>query len=278
MDYIKSPLNYTGGKYKLLSQILPLFPNHIDTFVEPFCGGLNVSLNVNAQQYILNDNCFQLIDLWDYISKTPINQLLKEIDYYINKYELSMCNEMGYLQLRAERNIQNNNTILLFLLICYGFNHQIRFNNKGSFNIPFGKNRSAYNMVIRENLIKTSTQLKNMKTIFSSVDFRNVILNNIQKNNFVYCDPPYLVTQATYNGIWKEQEERDLLNLLTQLDDNNIKFALSNVLYCGQKTNEILLNWIKKYDVIELDKTYNNCNYQKKETNKKTQEILVKNY
>ena len=40
-EYIKSPLNYTGGKYKLLPQILPLFPNEIDTFIDLFGGGYN---------------------------------------------------------------------------------------------------------------------------------------------------------------------------------------------------------------------------------------------
>ena len=34
--YVKSPLNYTGGKYKLLPQIVPLFPEGIDTFVDLF--------------------------------------------------------------------------------------------------------------------------------------------------------------------------------------------------------------------------------------------------
>lgn len=44
---IQSPLNYTGGKYKLLPQILPLFPGDIRVFVDLFCGGCNVGLNVD---------------------------------------------------------------------------------------------------------------------------------------------------------------------------------------------------------------------------------------
>ena len=34
MKYIKSCLNYTGGKYKLLPQIIPLIPRDIDTFYD----------------------------------------------------------------------------------------------------------------------------------------------------------------------------------------------------------------------------------------------------
>lgn len=38
-NYVKSPLNYTGGKYKLLDDIIPLFPIKVDTFVDVFAGG-----------------------------------------------------------------------------------------------------------------------------------------------------------------------------------------------------------------------------------------------
>lgn len=49
---IKSPLNYTGGKYKLLPQILSFFPEKVPLFIDLFCGGGNVGINV--QQIILS--------------------------------------------------------------------------------------------------------------------------------------------------------------------------------------------------------------------------------
>lgn len=52
---IKSPLNYIGGKAKLLNQILPLFPNEIDNFIDLFAGGCNVGINVNANKIYCND-------------------------------------------------------------------------------------------------------------------------------------------------------------------------------------------------------------------------------
>lgn len=57
---IQSPLNYTGGKFKLLAQIFPLFPTNIDTFVDLFCGGCNVGINVKAAKHIYNDINFYL--------------------------------------------------------------------------------------------------------------------------------------------------------------------------------------------------------------------------
>ena len=53
--YIKSPLNYTGGKFRLLPQLLPHFPDNADVFVDLFCGGASVGLNVRAERVILND-------------------------------------------------------------------------------------------------------------------------------------------------------------------------------------------------------------------------------
>ncbi|MCA6073010.1 MAG: DNA adenine methylase, partial [Endomicrobium sp.] len=50
----RSPLFYIGDKYKLLKQLLPLFPARINNFYEPFIGGGSVFLNVSANGYILN--------------------------------------------------------------------------------------------------------------------------------------------------------------------------------------------------------------------------------
>ena len=52
---IKSPFNYIGGKYKLLPQILPLFPSKISMFYDVFGGGASVSLNVNSEYVYYND-------------------------------------------------------------------------------------------------------------------------------------------------------------------------------------------------------------------------------
>ena len=61
---IKSPLNYIGGKAKLLDQILPLFPKKINTFLDLFAGGCNVGLNVKAEKLICNDNLKFLIEMY----------------------------------------------------------------------------------------------------------------------------------------------------------------------------------------------------------------------
>lgn len=126
--YIKSPLNYTGGKYKILDKIIPKFPSKINTFVDLFSGGFNVGINVDANRIICNDNISYLIELYEYIKETETEELILKIKQIINKYELNKTKKEGYSKLRNEYNLSKK-PVLLFVLICFSFNHQIRFNN-----------------------------------------------------------------------------------------------------------------------------------------------------
>ena len=104
MNYVKSPLNYVGGKYKLLKEIIPLFPSNIDTFVDLFGGGFNVCANVQGRRIIYNDIVIPVVELLEYIKKYKIEDLLTEIDTYIDKYNLSKENKDGFLELRNDYN------------------------------------------------------------------------------------------------------------------------------------------------------------------------------
>ena len=93
---IKSPLNFTGGKYKLLPQLLPLFPHNISIFVDLFCGGCNVALNENAQKIICNDNDGKLIGLLSFLSQTDFETLFPKIKKVISDFNLSDSATHGY--------------------------------------------------------------------------------------------------------------------------------------------------------------------------------------
>ena len=88
LDLIQSPLNYTGGKYKLLPQLLPLFPKNIDIFVDLFCGGANVGINVKSNRTILNDTNDNLTYLFS-MFKNLGNDFFLLLDEIIDKYGLS---------------------------------------------------------------------------------------------------------------------------------------------------------------------------------------------
>lgn len=151
--------------------------------------------------------------------------------------------------------------------------------------MPSGKSRSKYTHVMAENLDRFINKVTSTNIEYVNNDFRSFDISLLGENDFVYCDPPYLISNAVYNEKNKlgngygEQEETELLNLLDRLNSMGVKFALSNVLYHKGLDNTILIEWSKKYNVHYLDKNYSTCNYQLKERdNTKTVEVLVTNY
>ena len=279
-------MNYIGGKYKLLPQILPLFPKQIDTFIDMFCGGGNVGVNVEANKLLLNDNLLYIVELYKQFKAMPINDIVEHIENRIDLFELSATNTDGYLALRNKYN-QERNPLDLFVLTAYSFNHQIRFNNKHQFNIPFGKNRSRYNANMKKNLEMFIAKLHELDVEFSSSNFEELDLSGLTSNDFVYCDPPYLITTGTYNdgkrGFtgWSHREEMKLLSLLSELNRKGIRFALSNVLEHKGRTNAVLKQWVEMHNfkVYHLNKNYQNSNYHSiNKDNDITDEVLITNY
>ena len=276
-DYIKSPLNYIGGKHKLLKNILPLFPDKINTFVDLFGGGFNVGVNVQAEHIIYNDIIKPVVELLDYLkSNNDIEDILSDIDNYIQQYQLSKENKEGYLQLRNFYNTIQKTPIIFYTLLCYAFNNQIRFNKNGDYNMPFGKDRSSFNPTLRQKFIDFHKKINNTDCVFVNHSFENFDFSDFDSNDFVYCDPPYFNSVASYNeqGGWTAEHEQKLLNLLDSLNERGIKFALSNNL---KYDNPYLKEWLKKYKVHYINHDYSNCNYHKIDKSKDI-EVLITNY
>lgn len=282
-DFIKSPLNYIGGKYKLLPQLVKFFPDDIDTFVDLFAGGFNVGVNVKANKYICNDINTYVVNLFKKFKDMDSDEILDKISKNIDKYHLSKTNENGYKELRNHYN-KYHDLIDLYTLVCYSFNYQFRFNNNHEFNNPFGKNRSSFSDTMKENLIKFTSKLKEMDIDFKTQDFIDVKLDDLGCQDFIYCDPPYLISTGSYNDgnrgfkDWKSKQDLELLDYLDKANAKGIKFALSNVIEHNGIVNNGLLEWSKKYKVYEIDSDYSNCSYHKIGKNLKTREVLIVNY
>lgn len=282
-------MNFTGGKYKILDKILPLFPEHNDVFVDLFGGGMNVAINVeNCDKVIYNDYDENIVGIMSTCHMYPIEILLHGVLYYIDKYELSKTNVEGYNQMRKDFNEGNYGRyfrdMMLYTLTCYSFNYQTRFNQKGEFNMPFGKNRSSFNDSIKNRMIAFCRKLHGMKDniVISHGTYYSIIFEILKdikyedKEVFFYCDPPYLNSVATYNerGGWTEEHEEELLECLDMIDKAGMKFALSNNL---KYDNPALSGWRKKYNTHYINADYSNCNYQKKDRSEDC-EVLITNY
>jgi len=303
-ELISSPLNYTGGKFRIISQIMKHFPNDIDTFVDLFCGGCNVGINVKCNKLILNDINKELIELFKVFKQNSFDYIFDEINNLIIHYGLSQSSVYGYiyyqsnssdglgdynrnqyLKLRDDFNQYNKRDdkyyLMLYVLIVYSFNNQIRFNKKGKFNLPVGKR--DFNVKMQNKLLKFINRLHRLDSMLMSNDFLEFDISALSVNSFVYIDPPYLITLATYNeqNGWTENHERNLLKFIDRLDSFGIKFALSNVIESKGISNDILKEWLSKrskYKLIDIESNYTNSSYQIKDKTIRSKEVLIINY
>lgn len=296
---IRSPLFYVGDKYKLMKQLVNLFPKEINDFYEPFTGGGTVFLNIKAKKYYLNDIDRHLVNIHKFLiqsNKNPVD-FFKKVENIISKYKLSHSyikdivpnslkkefkktyyakfNKEGYEKLKqcVNKNIKND-PLILYILLIYGFNRMLRFNGGGKFNLPVGNVDFNKNVIIALNDYFSFTKNKSIK--FTSKDFRKFLENNkYKKNDFVYLDPPYLITSSEYNKLWNEKAESDLLDLIDKLDKNGVNFALSNVTHYNENRNDLLIKWMKKYKVHKIESNYINYHNNGR---KEIKEVLITNY
>lgn len=282
-QYIKSPLNYVGGKYKLLKQIIPLFPKEIDLFVDLFSGGANVGINVEAGRYVFNDMNDKINEMFRFFATQDEDELVEKINQRIAEYELSKTNEAGYLAFRKQYN-NKPNPLDLYVLVSYSYNYQFRFNNSMVFNNPFGRNRSRFSENMEKNLRLFVRKLQTIEATFTDNLFTEVDLSGLTSRDFVYLDPPYLITTGNYNDgnrgflNWGETQEKQMYELLESLTEKGIPFALSNVLEHKGKSHELLKEFVASHDlhVTYLDHHYNNASYNSKGSG--SIEVLVTNY
>lgn len=295
----RSPLFYVGDKYKLYPKISKYFPKKVNRFIEPFTGGGSVFLNIKANEYLLNDIDSNVIDIHNFLIEQAENPIafFDEIFKVIEKYNLSHSyikdivpqelkdkwvktyyakfNKQGFNQLKCDYNSSNEKNILhLYLLLIYGFNRMLRFNSKGEYNLPVGNVDFNQNTFVALNDYFRLTKQKNISLYnLDFVDFFETI--EFEEDDFVYLDPPYLITFSEYNKLWNEKTEKRLLDYLEILEDRNINFAISNVTHYKGKVNEQFLNWSRQYNSFEIKSNY--ISYHDN-TNKEFKEVLVTNF
>lgn len=297
-NMIRSPFFYVGDKYKLLPQIKKHFPQDIDRFIEPFCGGGSVFLNTEANSYLLNDIDSYMIQLHKFLidSSQDTEQFWNLLKYNITKYNLSATylgrdvpskyrkdfvktyfakyNKESYISMRKDFNKNKNDMLLLYMLLIYGFNRMLRFNSKGDFNLPVGN--VDFNKNVVNALNSYFEYVSNSDIELYNLDFEEFIEGIApSENDFVYLDPPYLITFSEYNKLWNENTEERLLNYLDELDKRNIRFAISNVLWYKGRYNAIFNKWAQKYNIVPIKSNY--ISYHDN-SEKKSYEVLVKNY
>ncbi len=289
-----SPINYQGNKSRIVDKLLPYIPQGTTSIHEIFCGSAILSFASSIENIYLNDtNCY-ILELIDYFQTNTAEEIIKKTDSIILQYGLtntyyegrtnyieekheglSRYNKEAYNKLKDDYN-REKDVSKLFVLVIYGFNHFLRFNKKDEFNVPVGK--VDFVESLRKRTIQYCEAVQSKSITITNYDFRSLQLyKGKSKNSLFYFDPPYLITQAPYNSFWNEQDEKDLLELLDELNAIGCKFLLSNVIQSNGKENALLKEWMKKYKVKHIKRQYLNSSYQKKNLSV-ADEVIIYNY
>ncbi len=289
-----SPINYQGNKSRIVDKLLSFVPKNTIAIHEIFCGSAILSLASNVESIYLNDNNKHILALINYFCENAPEKIIKKTDELIGEYGLtntyyegkekyieekheglSRYNKDAFNRLKEDYN-KDKDIAKLFVLTIYGFNHYLRFNSKDEFNVPVGK--VDFVESLRSRTVNYCEAIQGKKMEITNFDFRNPVLyNNANINDVFYFDPPYLITQAPYNMFWNEQDEKDLLKLLDELNEKGVKFLLSNVVESNGKENTLLKEWMKKYKVKHIKRQYLNSSYQKKNLSN-ADEVIIYNY
>jgi DNA adenine methylase len=150
----------------------------------------------------------------------------------------------------------------------------IRFNRSGNYNLPVG------NVDFNRNVVDA------LNSYFVNVKKANIEINNLDyldflkkvkptKKDFLYFDPPYLITFSEYNKLWNEKNEIDLITTLDKLNKAGVRFAVSNVTHYKEKENKTFNDWSKKYNVLPIKSNYISYHDNSIKTFK---EVLITNY
>ena len=283
-----------GNKRRLIKKgLIDKFPKDINKFYDLFAGSCIVALNTNANKYIINDLDSNIYRIYDFF-------LNKEVDYItinsnildiINEYDLPLFStdsrrkgitdelrdkyKQHYFRLRDDYN-NTKDIYKLLTLQYYAMSRTMRFNSTGEFNMPFGNGYYIEDEYITH--YKNYIDLYDKRIQVFNKSYEEIQIDN-DCNNFVYLDPPYQGTIATYNenNKWNREDDFKLFEFCKKLDKDNIKFALSNIYFNKGIENIELKKFVVENNFKEHyfdDFTY--CSFGK--GNSKTIEVLITNY
>ena len=192
------PLKWAGGKRWQVPHLLPLWHRHVHRrLVEPFCGGLAVTMGLAPTRALLNDANPHLVNFYRHVARgldVTVDMVNDEAAYYAHRERFNELLVQG-------KDDTAEAAQLFYYLNRTGYNGLCRFNKRGLFNVPFGRYRAinyVEDFAVFERAFRGWT--------FTSGDFEDVELDS---KDFVYADPPYDVPFVQYakGGFgWDDQQ------------------------------------------------------------------------
>lgn len=268
-------VKWVGGKRQLIKEIEQELPKGFGRlkFYEPFIGGGAIFFHLQQPSASINDANTELVNAYEVV-KSDVDKLIESLEQHKNEadyfYEIrAIDRDEAFSKLskveRASRLIFLNKT-------C--FNGLYRVNNSGEFNSPFGKYLNP-NIVNEPVLRAVSGYLNNNEIKITNFDYEQA-LDGIDKNSFVYFDPPYHPMSDSSNftgyvaGGWSNKDQERLRDVCDRLDAKGVKFLLSN------SSTPLIHSLYKNYKIkiIRAARSINSIGTKRGDVD----EVLIKNY
>lgn len=280
--YINTALNYTGSKFRLLSEIIPEMDYTKKYFIDLFGGSGVVGFNLvdKYDKILYNDIITDLVGIH--------KGIIYDFDNFTQNVK-NLCvdkdDQEGYIKLRSDYN-QNKTPEKLYALMLCSTNNMMRFSLSFKYNQTFGKRSYSKSTQNKLNLFNEFIIPFKDKLYFTSKPFSEI---KLLKPSMVYIDSPYgriqdengeilnkQISEAGYNCFWKMEDDIILYNYILELNKNNHSFMVSGLLEHDGKKSWMLNKLINDgFKYKELNFNYNKVS---KNGNKESKEIIIMNY
>ncbi len=276
------PIKCQGIKTKLIEYIKNLLPDFNGIWYEPFMGSGVVGFNILPEKAIFGDTNPHLINFYNDLKNNIITP--EKLNKFLQSEAVKLLEGADdyYKEVRTRFNKKPDSYDFIFLnRAC--FNGMMRFNSKGEFNVPFCKKPNRFAQAY---ITKIINQVKNVQQIIQTkqYSFINTSYENLieaaGKNDFIYCDPPYIDRHSSYYNDWNAENENCLYQLLKT---TQAQFILSTWVRNSFRENTYIEKIWKEFNIEEIEHFYF-VGAQEKNRNAITEALIynfrktVKNY
>ena len=254
-------VKWAGGKGQLMPQIIRLIPTSFARYFEPFLGGGAVFFQIASsdRDVFLSDINTELIDAYKVI-KNHVEELIPALIYHQNQYNKSPKKYYYYLRdsTRVMNKIDKTARFIALNKTCY--NGLYRVNRNGLFNVPIGRYKNPL-ICDADNLRNTSVILKRSGSYLGVSDYKKILVEKAEKDDFVYLDPPFYpisntanFTSYTNNG-FSLHDQKELATIFHELARKGCKVLLSNS--NTEEIRRLYSNYSHLTQVINVNRSIN---------------------
>ena len=188
-------LKWIGNKQRFAHEIIGVFPQTFNNYYEPFLGSGAVLSVLSPKSAYASDAFGPLIDIFKALKNDP--STLKK--WYEERWLLANGAERkeGYEQIKASFNRKQNGADFVYLCrACYG--GVIRFRKAdGYMSTPCGAHDPINPKSFNKRVDLWYERVKN--TEFHHCEYGDA-MRKAKKGDLIYCDPPYVHSQAILYG------------------------------------------------------------------------------